>query len=288
MKGAKAGYILAFLSAFGFSFKSILVKVAYGYGVDPLTIMLMRMFMALPFFIIALILMEGRHALTIRIKEVYIFAIMGIVGIGIAMLFSFYSIQHIGASLATLVVFTYPAITVMMLFLLFGEEMAPLRVLSLCVTFLGLAMVVGIDDVGRLMTNINGVVFALVSAFSYAIYNVMSQRVVRDIPPIRVVSWCMIFLVGFFVFLFGDRTYPEDYTVWGIAFLLGFFSGFLPFVFFIYAVREIGAGRAVIVSSTGPVFTVLWAYIFLGENLETVQITGMVLIITGVALLKAR
>ena len=37
------------MSAVGFSFKSVLVKIAYGYGVDPMTLMLMRMFIAFAF-----------------------------------------------------------------------------------------------------------------------------------------------------------------------------------------------------------------------------------------------
>lgn len=44
---ATSGYFLITMSAFGFSFKGILAKLAYSYGVDTMTLMLMRMSIAL-------------------------------------------------------------------------------------------------------------------------------------------------------------------------------------------------------------------------------------------------
>ena len=133
-----SGYFLVIMSAVGFSFKSVLVKVAYGYGVDPMTLMLMRMFIALPFFLVTLFLMEGRNAFQIRVKELSLFAFMGIIGIGCAMLFSLYSIERIDASLATLVAYTYPAMTMLMMLIFMGEKATLAKTASLVVTLLGL------------------------------------------------------------------------------------------------------------------------------------------------------
>ena len=46
-----AGIALAILAAFGFSFKAILVKLAYPYGVDAITLLALRMAFALPVFL---------------------------------------------------------------------------------------------------------------------------------------------------------------------------------------------------------------------------------------------
>ena len=76
-----SGYFLVIMSAVGFSFKSVLVKIAYGYGVDPMTLMIMRMFIALPFFLVTFFLMEGKKAFQIRLKDLSLFAFMGIIGV---------------------------------------------------------------------------------------------------------------------------------------------------------------------------------------------------------------
>jgi drug/metabolite transporter (DMT)-like permease len=47
----RAGVVLAVVAAFGFSFKAILVKLAYPYGVDAVTLLALRMAFALPVFL---------------------------------------------------------------------------------------------------------------------------------------------------------------------------------------------------------------------------------------------
>ena len=47
----RAGVALAVVAAFGFSFKAILVKLAYPYGVDAVTLLFLRMAFALPAFL---------------------------------------------------------------------------------------------------------------------------------------------------------------------------------------------------------------------------------------------
>ncbi len=75
-----SGYLLVIFSAIALSFKSILVKFAFAIGVNPMTLMLMRLFVALPFFIIALSVIEGKGAFKLKAREACSFAVMGIGG----------------------------------------------------------------------------------------------------------------------------------------------------------------------------------------------------------------
>ncbi len=287
-KLATSGYFLAAFAALCFSFKSILVKFAYAYGVDAMTLMLMRTFISLPLFLATLFLLEGKEALRVTAGELMLFAFMGVVGVGCAMLFSFYSLELIDASLSTMVVFTYPAMTVMGLMIFLRERLTVQKVLSLTATFLGLALVLRIDLMDFIAINKVGIIFALISALAFAIYNALSERAMKGVTPIKLVSYSVMFLAGFFGLLFGDGPYPANPEIWGIAAILGVFTGFIPFLCFIYGIKRIGAGKAVIISSLGPALTVFWAYILLGERLDIVQIAGMVVIVGGVMALKLR
>lgn len=287
-KIAASGYLLTLMSTIAFSFKPILVKIAYGYGVDAMTLMLMRIFIAMPFFIAALYIIEGKSALQTAPVDLAIFAFMGIVGIGGAMLFSFYSIEVIDASLSTVIVFTFPSITLLMLIVFLREKARAPMILSALTTFLGLILVVRVDKVDLLAANGKGIIFSLTAAISFAAYNVLSERVMKNISPTRVITYCMVFLTGFFGIFFGNRTYPRVPELWLIASILGIFTGFLPFLLYNYGVKKIGAGKAVIVSSLGPVFTVLLAFMFLNERFDIVQIFGMAMIVIGVMVLKLK
>jgi len=281
-----SGYFFVILAALGFSFKSILAKFAYGYGVDAMTLMLMRVSISLPVILITFFLVEGRSAFKVTVREALLLAFMGIVGLGCAMLFSFYSLELIKASLSTLVVYTYPALTVVMLSVFFREKAGVAKLVSLAITSLGLVMVVRADRLDFLALNITGVVFALIAAISFALYNVLSEKALKGASPIRVTSYCMVFLAGFFGLFFKGGPYPADFTVWAIAGALAILAGFLPFILFLYGIKRIGAARTTIVGSIGPVFTVLWAYMILGERLDMVQLSGMALVILGVMCLK--
>jgi drug/metabolite transporter (DMT)-like permease len=269
---AESGYFLVAFAAIGFSFKAILVKFAYGYGV----------------FLATLFFLEGIEAFRVKVRDLLLFAFMGIIGIGFAMLFSFYSIELIDASLSTLVVFSYPAMTVLLLMIFLKEKLAPLKMFSLVATFMGLIFVLRVDRADFLVLNKRGIICALMAALSFAIYNALSERAMKEVTPIRLISYCVIFLVGFFGFFYGNRPYPDLPEVWAIAAILGIFTGFLPFLCFMYGIKRIGAGKAVIISSLGPALTVIWAAIFLDERLDMIQIVGMALIVTGVMILKLR
>ena len=283
-----SGYFLITMSAFGFSFKGILAKLAYSYGVDAMTLMLMRMTIALPFFLLALAVIDGKDALKVSARELALYAFMGIAGIGLAMLFSLYALELIDATIATIVVFTYPAMTVALLALFNGQRLTHRRLAPIAVTFAGLLLVVGMDKAALASVNLKGAAFGLVSAFCYAVYNALSERALKDRPPIRVITCCIVFQVAFFGGLFGWREYPRAADVWAIAALQGILSGFMPFVFFTYGVKKIGVGKAVVIGSLGPVFTAVWAYFFLNERLMALQVLGMFMVVSGIALLKLK
>jgi len=283
-----SGYGLVIISALGFSFKSICAKLAFSYGADAMTLMLMRIYVSLPFFLVILWYLEGKEGFKMTIKDGLVYAGLGIGGLGFAMFFSLYSLESIAASLSTILVFTYPAMTVILGLVISGQKVTTGRWISLLITFAGLVLIVNPDKAMMNGMESKGLYLALASALCYAFYNLYSEKVLKRVSPAKLTTYSMVFFVAFFGTLFGNRAYPEAGPVWTIAFFMGVVSGFLPFLCYMYGVKKIGAARAVIISSMGPLFTVIWANLFLGERLGYMQIAGMVLIIAGVMTIKIR
>ena len=286
-----SGYSLIIFSSLALSFKGVLVKVGYNLGTDPMALMLMRLYVAVPCFIITLIAMEGKKAFTLRKDEIAIFAFMGIGGMGSAMVCSFKSLELIDASINIVITYTYPAITAIIMALFFGERIGIARMFSLVVTFFGLALVVRADQAG--METLKGAegmgaILALASAFLYALYNIAGQNAMKRISPLRISAYGTIFLTAFYGGILGVRPYPANLDAWGLAAILGIFCGVLPFLALMYGIKAIGASQTAIISSFGPVFTSLLAYFLLGESLDNVQIGGMIMVITGIGALKLK
>jgi drug/metabolite transporter (DMT)-like permease len=69
---------------------------------------------------------------------------------------------------------------------------------------------------------------------------------------------------------------------------MGIFATVLPGFLLAEGMRRIGASKAAIISSAGPVATIFLAYIFLGETISQMQMAGTALIIAGVLLVGLR
>lgn len=66
---------------------------------------------------------------------------------------------------------------------------------------------------------------------------------------------------------------------------VGFFGNFLPAFFFTYAQNGLSSGYTGMLNSFTPVFTILLGAIFFKNRLTTIQLTGLMISIVGVALL---
>lgn len=66
---------------------------------------------------------------------------------------------------------------------------------------------------------------------------------------------------------------------------VGFFGNFLPAFLFTYAQNGLSSGYTGMLNSFTPVFTILLGAIFFRNRLTTIQLTGLMISITGVALL---
>jgi drug/metabolite transporter (DMT)-like permease len=70
--------------------------------------------------------------------------------------------------------------------------------------------------------------------------------------------------------------------VYYLALIMAIFSTVLPAFFMNAGIRRIGAGPASIISTTGPIATLVLAYMILGEAITPVQIVGTFFVLAGV------
>ena len=106
------GPLCAVLGVLGFSFKAILIKLAYAAApVDPVSLMTLRMLYAAPFYI-AIAWWSGHspRAATITRRDARLLVVLGFVGYYLSSLLDFIGLQYVTASLERLVLFLYPTI----------------------------------------------------------------------------------------------------------------------------------------------------------------------------------
>ncbi|HRE17427.1 MAG TPA: DMT family transporter [Rhodocyclaceae bacterium] len=289
---ARLGVLLALLSALGFSLKSIFIKLAYPYGVDAITLLTLRMGIALPVF-----LWVGLHARRagdpLTAGDWARLGLLGALGYYGASFLDFWGLQYISAGLERLILFTYPTLTILIGVLFQGRRFSwrEAAALCLCYTGIGFAFVhdLSFGDTRAVILG-GGLVFA--SSVCFAFYLAGSGQMIARLGSMRFTALAMLVssavtLLHFFL------SHPpakliQPWPVYGWALAMALFSTVLPVFAQSAAIRHMGAGRAALVGMVGPVLTIALGWWVLGDAMSWAQLVGAALVVLGILVVTRR
>lgn len=286
-----AAYWFAFLAAIGFSAKAILIKVAYAkYQLDAVTLLAMRMLFSLPFFWMMGLWGRARAESPIERRDWFLLALLGFLGNYLSSLLDFFSLHYITAALERLILFTYPAIVLLLSFLFLRKRAHGREVLSMILSFTGIAIVFGQDlrfsEQPRAIWTGGALVFG--AAFSYSIYLVISGGVIRRIGSHRftgvMATFSSFFVLGHFALTHPVSVLRQPPSLYLLVAALAVFSTAIPVWLTNEAIHRIGSSRVALIGSIGPIATMLMGAAFLSEHVTPIQIVGSVLVLGGVLL----
>lgn len=287
MQPTSLGVLCALLSALGFSAKAILVKHAYRYGVDPATLLALRMLYALPFFIAMALLAHWRDPRRFTPQDWRALLELGFTGYYLSSWFDFNGLQYISAGLERVVLYTYPMLVVLLT--AFSARRAPeQRVLgALAVCYAGVAFAVWHDSQTGQRNLPLGTLLVMGSAVSFAVYLWRAAPVLQRLGAARVTAWatgfaCLLVLLQFVLLRPVRALWTQPWPVQASGLGMALFSTVIPIWLNSHAIRLLGASRAAITSTLGPVLTLILAWAFLGESLSWRMLAGAVLVIVGV------
>lgn len=291
----RTGFWLAVGAAFGFSFKAIFVKLAYLVpgSVDAVTLLALRMAFAAPVFAMAAIHTRGDASLTPR-------QWLALVGVGLAgyygaSILDFWGLQYITAGLERLILFTYPTLTVLMGVLFFGKRLHRREVLAILLTYLGVAAAFAHDlhlaQEARAVWIGSALVFA--SSLSYALYLSAGGQFILKLGSARFTALAMaVATVGTLLHYLLARPWNDvlhqSWPIYALAFAMAMVSTVLPVFMQSAAIKALGAGRASLIGMVGPLATIFFGWLFLGEALSLWQLFGALLVIAGILIISRK
>ena len=289
------GFVITFIGAIFFSTKAILVKLAFAHThTDAVTILALRMFFALPFYIGIGLFASNKKSNIYFTKRQWIYIIMlGLTGYYVSSLCDFIGLQYITAGLERLILFIYPTLAVVLNAMIFRQRINGYQKLAMVLTYVG----IGIAFWGEMKIdswNPNfflGSFFCFLCAITFAIYLVGSGKMIAETGATKFTSYAMIAATsGIFIhyFISGRTLHHMNGNLLWYGFLLGIFATVIPTFFMSNGIKKIGSSNAAIISSIGPVSTILQAHFVLEEKITAAQITGTVLVIIGVLLIGWR
>jgi len=296
--GARHAYLgvaCVLVATIGFSGKAVIVKLAYQYPVDVMTLLALRMICSLPLFI-ALALWAGISGGGAKLTRNDWLTIIGLgfIGYYLSSYLDFAGLQYISAGLGRLILYLYPTLVLILSALFLGHAIRKRHLLSLALSYGGIVLVfyeqmgLGGDRHAMLLGGI--LVFA--SAATYAIYLLAGSRIVLKLGSMRFTAYTSIaaclFVITHFMVTHGPSALAVPHPVYWLALLMAVLSTVLPLWLMAEGLRRIGANQAALVACIGPISTFVLAHIFLDEPIGVVQLIGAVLVLVGVMLVSVR
>ncbi|HEV2354600.1 MAG TPA: DMT family transporter [Puia sp.] len=293
------GFLISFTGAILFSTKAILVKLAFHHThTDGLTLLMLRMLLSLPFYLLTALWgsRQFRHS-PMKPRQWAWVIVLGLLGYYLSSLFDFIGLQYISAGLERLILFLYPSFAVLINAMLFGQRISRAQVVALALSYSG----IGIAYFGELKIDTGnphffwGSLLVFMCSITYAFYLSGTGRMVPLLGAARFTTYSMLtatlgVLTHYFVrgALLGRPLVPAGPgtgPLWSYGIALALVATVIPSYMLSAGMKRIGANNAAIVTSVGPVSTIVQAHYFLGEPIFAEQVIGTIMVIIGVLLI---
>ncbi len=281
------GLVYILLGTLCFSAKAVLVKVAYQYPIDAVTLLTLRMGLSLPFYlVIGFFVFRNASPGPLPMGDHLRVIAYGFAGYYLASLFDLMGLQYISAGLERLILYLYPTVVLLLSVVFFKRSIGKREWLALLLGYAGI-LIVYVKDASVLGDDaLLGMFLIFLCAITFAIYIVGSGQMIPRMGAMSFTVYamtiaCLAIIVHFLL------TRPVallwvQWELWAISGAIAVFCTVLPTFLMAWGIKLLGAPKAALIGTAGPVFTILLAYLVLGEPFTPVHALGTVMVIIAV------
>jgi len=232
-----------------------------------------------------------RNLFRIRSKDLGYFFLLGGVAMALVQITYFYAISKIQVAAAVFIQYLAPIIVAFFSICFWRERLTLTKFLSLVLSLAGCYLVVGGYNLHLLQMNRVGILCSLASALCFASYTLLGERGMRRYSP-----WTVLFYAFLFATFTWHIIYPpfhylragHSLSQWGWLLYISVIGTLIPFALFFVGVNFIRSTRASITATLEPISAGFFAYFFLGEVLEPLQVVGGAMVVGAIVLLQLR
>ncbi|NEZ46471.1 EamA family transporter [Clostridium niameyense] len=288
------GFILVIIAALFWGYMGVPTKNLGDLNFDAFSVSFFRTFMAGIFYFLYC-LKKDLNLLKVDKKGLLFFIIYGIIAFGGTFICYNLSVNYISIALATMFMFTSQVWVVILSYFIFKEKFTPKKIIAIVLTLIGCFMMCKIYDTQNISLNPKGVIFGLISGFTFALQIILAKINSSKYNQNTLLAYSFIFAsLSLIPFMNFKNTIHIFQTSNNISFIIkniiiiGFFNTVIANGAYINSVKYIEVGIASIIASSEIVLASIIAYIVFHQTLDCIQIIGMTLIILSIILLQIK
>lgn len=282
------GYLNAIFAAISYGTNPLFALPMYKLGMGVNSVLFYRYLFAVIIYGMWLKFIKKISFKITRKEFLSLFVISILFALSSILLFS--SFKYLDSGIACTILFIYPFMVAGISRVFFNEKISKTGILSMIITVSGIFILNGGIN-GNL--NLKGVIFVILSSFSYAIYIVL----VKNLKAIKHIKYDKL---SFYIMFFGLSVFIinlklclhlqpiNDWRIFGCAIALAMFPTIISLETINIAIRIIGSTPTAIVGALEPLTALVLGYLFFGEILTIKSIIGIILILSGVILIISR
>ena len=283
------GYFFAVISAVIYGCMPLMAKKIYALGVNPMTLVLLRNFLAVPF--LAVLAHTSGQGLKLSVKALPNVSLIAFLGCCATPVLLFSAYNYIPSGTATVFHFVYPALVVLAGVLFLKRPINKGNIIAVMLCLLGIVMFYDPNAV----LNLQGSGLALLSGVTFAVYVLLLSRSANSsLSGIRFTFYTsaissVIMLI--ICLICGQLSLPNSAEGWFCCSIFAIAVTVGAVVLFQQGTFLIGGERTSILSVLEPITGVLIGAVVLHEPLGIRTAIGSVLVIAAsilIALMDAR
>lgn len=277
--------ILVCLSGILWGTMGIFVRRYNGLGLDSMEIVAMRAIVTAVMLLIFLFI-YNKKLLRIQIRDIWCFLGTGLCSILFFNFCYFKAITMTSLSVAAVLLYTAPAIVMVLSRILFKEKLTPVKLIALAVTFLGCVLVTGVIGSDTHLS-VSGILIGLGAGLGYALYSIFSRYALERGYHSFTISFYtfLIASLGVIPFVPMGRTFQictKDGGMFGFTLIFGLVSTVLPYILYTIGLTVVENGKASIIASIEPVVATVLGVVLFHERLTWNGILGILLVLGAI------
>lgn len=286
------GIAIGILGIALFSSKAVMVKLAYQYEVDVMSMLLLRMGFAFPVYMFIAFIYRKKSTTEKKVNDWLWVLFFGFLGYYLASYFDFKGLIYIKASLERIILFIYPTIVLLLNRFFLKQKITQSQIIAMALTYLGIVIAFWDEvHISGKDTYLGGF-FILLSAVTYAAYLVGSGWLIPKFGVVQFTAYAMIVscICVFIHYSIINETYVLSlaWEVYVLGFLIAIFATVIPSFLVSASIKMISSSNFAIIAGIGPISTIILAVIFLEEHLTLVQLFGALVVISGILFISLR
>ncbi len=261
-----------------------------GIGIGPSGAILVRCAVAALFFAVTIALTDPA-AFRVAPRDLWCFFGSGVCSLLFFTYCYFNAIELMSLSAAAILLYTAPAIVVLLSVPLFREKLSAGKLLALGLALLGCFLVSGLKSASAL--SLRGLLFGLGAGFGYALYSIFARCALDRGYKSNTVNLYSCLLAALGAGLLWGFSGPFGVMVssgsaLGLCLLAAVVTCYLPYLLYTYGLSGLETGRASILASVEPVVATLLGVFLYHEKLDLRSAAGILCVLGAVLLINRK